>query len=527
MATQTETARVGFQTAPGRYRHWRLEVDPPVAFLYMDVDQSGGLGDYELKLNSYDLGVDVELHDAVQRLRFEHPEVGAIVITGAKDKVFCAGANIRMLAQASHSLKVNFCKFTNETRLAMEDASANSSQVWIAALNGTASGGGYELALACDHIILADDGSSAVSLPELPLLGVLPGTGGLTRLIDKRGVRRDVADVVCTRAEGVRGSQALRWNLVDELAPRTSFVETATRRARERARPRAGRGIELRPLARTETDDAVTYTYVSVTADRELGTATIMVRGPESPLVGDNCEWWPIAAALELDDAILHLRLNEPELGTIVLRTSGDAEALAAADEALLASGDWLPREVVLLWKRVLKRLDQTARTIVALVEPDSCFAGTLLELALAADRSFMLDVDAGPYLTITGMNLGPLPMANGLTRLQSRGIEGLRSGDSFGAAGATARGIVTFAPDELDWDDEVRVALEERAGFSPDALTGLEANLRFPGAETMESKIFGRLSAWQNWIFQRPNAMSALKSYGTGIRPSFDRSRT
>lgn len=515
--TGTASLTDTFRTHPDRYRHWRLEIDGPVATLMLEVDPSAPYEPgYELKLNSYDLAVDLELHDAVQRLRFEHPEVGAVVITGGLDKVFCAGANIGMLAQASHPAKVNFCKFTNETRLAIEDASTHSAQTYICALNGTASGGGYELALACDRIILVDDGSSAVSLPELPLLAVLPGTGGLTRLVDKRMVRRDLADAFATRAEGVRGRQALGWGLVDELAPRSRFEDVVRERATELARPRADEGIELGPI---------TGRHVTVELDAGQSTATVTVRGPSSPAFERSGLWWPIAAARELDDAILHLRFQEQEIATIILRTEGDPDTVVELDRTLAAGDDWLVRETVLLWKRVLKRLENTAKSIVALIEPGSCFAGTLLELALAADRSYMLDEDGGPVVSLTPMNFGPLPTANGLTRLESRHVEAAPGAHDAGRA--LELGLVTFAPDDLDWDDEVRLALEERASFSPDALTALEANLRFAGPETMETKIFGRLSAWQNWVFGRPNASSALRSYGTGVRPEFDGGRT
>jgi len=553
--------RVRFDTDPGRYRHWRLAIEPPIAILLLDVDQDGGFEPgYALKLNSYDLGVDIELADAVQRLRFEHPEVRAVVLGSARDGVFSAGANIRMLAAADHPFKVNFCKFTNETRLAMEDASARSGQVWVAALNGTASGGGYELALACDHILLADDGSSSVSLPEVPLLGVLPGTGGLTRVIDKRHVRRDRADVVCTVAEGVRGRRALDWGLVDELAPRTAILDAARRRAEALAaasdRPQGPRpgaagaaGVPLPKLDRDEREDRVDYGHVRVDLDRGRSVATITVRGPAGDQPTDaaaalraGAAWWPLAAARQLDDAILHLRFNELALGTWVLRTEGDPAAVAAADEVLLANldGDWFVREVALLLKRTLKRLDLSSRSLVALVEPGSCFAGTLLELLLAADRGFMLsggfDGDDTPPATVrlTGMNLGPLPAANGLSRLAGRflGHDGelaaarARLGDPLAADEAEALGLVTHVYDDVDWEDEVRLALEERASLSPDALTGLEANLRFGGPETLETKIFGRLSAWQNWVFQRPNAAGdagALRRFGTGVRPSYD----
>jgi benzoyl-CoA-dihydrodiol lyase len=550
--------RVEFRVDPARYRHWRLAVDGSVATLRMEVDERGGLaGGYELKLNSYDLGVDIELYDAVQRLRFEHPEVGAVVLTGTGDKIFCAGANIRMLAGAEHGQKVNFCKFTNETRNGIEDATASSGQTYLAAVNGTASGGGYELALACEYIMLIDDRSSAVSLPELPLLGVLPGTGGLTRLVDKRHVRRDVADYFCTRPEGVTGKKAVSWRLVDEAVPRAQWEQTVAQRAAEMAsrpdRPAAGSGIRLVPLAKNRTDSEIGYTWVSAALDHQAGLATITVRGPDAPAPADvaglheqGAAFWTLAVTRELDDLILDLRTNEPAVGTWVLRTSGDASRVLGYDQLLLDHyGDWLAREIVLYLKRTLKRLDVTSRSLIALIEPGSCFAGSLLELALAADRSYQLDgvfenEDAVPDpagVTLAAMNLGPLPMGNGLSRLQTRffgddaGLAGLlrREGEPLLAADAAELGLVTFAPDDIDWADEIRLATEERSSFSPDALTGMEANIRFAGPETMETKIFGRLTAWQNWIFNRPNAAGpagALRRFGTGQRPEFDRKR-
>ncbi len=549
---------VSFDTEPSTYRHWRLEIDGAVATLVLAVDEKGGLvPGYELKLNSYDLGVDIELHDAAQRLRFEHPEVAAVVVTGGMDKVFCAGANIRMLAQSSHAWKVNFCKFTNETRNGIEDASANSGITWIAALNGTASGGGYELALACDRILLVDDGASAVSLPEVPLLGVLPGTGGLTRLVDKRGVRRDLVDVVATRAEGVRGQAAVAWGLVDEAVPRSRFDEVVRERAAgaaaaataRRSRP-AAPGIRLAPLHRQVSDDALVYPHVRADIDRAAGVATITVAAPSGEQPGDAAAihalgdtWWPLAMTRELDDAILRLRTNEPRLGTWVLRTRGGAGAVLAAERALTDNaGDRLVDEVRHFLKRTLKRLDVTSRTLICLVEPGSCFTGPLLELALAADRSYMLDApgdspEGAAALVLGETNFGVLPMANGLSRLQTRflgdpeHVERLRAraGERIEAAAALALGLVTFTPDDIDWDDEIRLALEERASYSPDALSGLEANCRFAGPETMETKIFGRLSAWQNWIFTRPSAAGpdgALRRYGSGRRATFDSTR-
>ncbi|MCY4582294.1 MAG: 2,3-epoxybenzoyl-CoA dihydrolase [Chloroflexi bacterium] len=549
--------RIDFATSPEEYRHWQLDVDGSVARLTMRVQEDaplhrpteGGAG-YELKLNSYDLGVDIELYDAVQRLRFEHPEVGAVVVTSGHDRVFCAGANIRMLAQADHALKVNFCKFTNETRNGIEDASEHSGQHYICAINGPAAGGGYELALACEHIVLIDDGSSTVALPELPLLAVLPGTGGLTRLVDKRRVRRDHADFLCTASEGVRGSRAVEWRLVGEIAPRARFedavAERAAAMASEGERPDAGEGIVLGALTREFIDSGVSYEYVSVDIDRELGASFFDVRGPDGPppqdaegMRAEGDRFWPLALARELDDAILHLRTNEGDVGTWVFRTKGNPDSVEAYDQLLLENGEhWLAREITLYLKRTLKRLDVSSRSLVALVEPGSCFAGTLLELALAADRCYMLDGvledDQEPAaVRLTGMNFGPLPMVNGWTRAEGRflNIDELQEhiGRDLDAEAASELGLVTFIPDDIDWEDEVRLALEERASFSPDALTGMEANLRFGGPETLESKIFGRLSAWQNWIFQRPNAsgsQGALQAYGTGARAEFDRRR-
>jgi len=554
----TGEARVDFRVHPDQYRHWRLACAGPVATLTMDVAEQGGLtSGYELKMNSYDLGVDIELYDAVQRLRFEHPEVAAVVLTSGKDKVFSAGANIRMLAAAPHPWKVNFCKFTNETRNGIEDASAHSGQTYLAALNGTASGGGYELALACEHIMLIDDRSSAVSLPELPLLGVLPGTGGLTRVTDKRHVRRDLADYFSTRPEGVGGQQAVAWRLVDEAVPRARWDEIVAERARElaarSARPASATGIELTPLAKTRTDDEISYPNVSARLDHGRGVAEITIRGPgrDAPAsIGavheQGAGFWTLAMTRELDDLILDLRTNELELGSWVLRTEGDPRRVLACDQLLADQhDDWLASEITGYLKRTLKRLDVTSRSLIALIEPGGCFAGSLLELALAADRSFQLagvrediDPDADPAtVTVGPMNLGPLPMSNGLTRLQTRylgdepGLAAVekRAGEGLAAEDAGQLGLVTFAPDDIDWDEEVRIALEERASFSPDALTGLEANYRFAGPETLETKIFGRLAAWQNWIFYRPNASGpdgALRRFGTGQRAAFDRKR-
>ena len=554
--TGGERVVVDFRTDPSRYKHWKLSVDGRVATLAMDVKEDGGLKPgYELKLNSYDLGVDIELYDAVQRLRFEHPEVGAVVLTSAKERVFCAGANIRMLSQSSHEWKVNFCKFTNETRNGIEDATAESHQIYLCAVNGPCAGGGYELALATDHIIMADDASTTVALPELPLLAVLPGTGGLTRLVDKRHVRRDRADFFCTLEEGIKGQRAVEWRLVDEVVPRSKLEEMTKRRAAELAsrtdRPDTARGISLAPLDRTIEGDRIHYRHVACEIDRKRGVAEITVAGPDAALPADargvheqGVAFWPLALGRALDDLILHLRTNEDEIGVWVLRTTGSLDAVEGYDRLLLAlEADWLVREIRLYLKRVFKRLDVSSRSIFALIEPGSCFAGTLLELALAADRSYMLDGtregESGPPASVrlTGLNFGAYPMVNGLSRLESRflgepsRIDDLkgRIGLDLDAAAAGEGGIVTFTPDDIDWDDEVRIAIEERRAFSPDALTGMEASLRFAGPETLESKIFARLSAWQNWIFQRPNAVGsrgALRVYGTGERAEFDRRR-
>jgi benzoyl-CoA-dihydrodiol lyase len=558
VAPEQPQQHVEFRTEPAAYRHWRLRVDGPVATLAMDVDEQAGLvPGYELKLNSYDLGVDIELYDAVQRLRFEHPEVRTVVLTSGKDKVFCAGANIRMLAAAPHHWKVNFCKFTNETRNGIEDATANSGQIYLAALNGTASGGGYELALACEHIMLMDDRSSTVSLPELPLLGVLPGTGGLTRVVDKRHVRRDRADYFATKPEGVGGTKAVQWRLVDEVVPRPKWDEAVAARATElaarSARPSDAQGVGLPALAKERTETAISYRYVAAALDRQARTVDVLVRGPNSDAPGavasiheQGAAFYPLQLTRELDDLILDLRTNEPELGTWLLRSEGDPAQVLAYDQLMLAHrDDGLVNEIVGYLKRTLKRLDVTSRSLIALIEPGSCFAGSLLELVLAADRSFHLsgvfedrDPDAAPATIIVGaMNLGPLPMGNGLTRLQTRflGDEAALkaaeagAGEPFEAEDAERLGLVTFAPDDIDWDEEVRIAREERASFSPDALTGLEANYRFAGPETLETKIFGRLTAWQNWIFYRPNASGpdgALHRFGTGRRAEFDRKR-
>ncbi len=546
---------IDHRTDPSRYRHWRLETEGVIATLTLDVDPAGGLfPGNELKLNSYDLGVDIELADAVQRLRFEHPEVRAVVIRSGKDNVFCAGANIGALAKSAHQHKVNFCKFTNETRLAIEDASANSGQRYLAAVGGAAAGGGYELAAACDWITLIDDRRSAVSLPEVPLLAVLPGTGGLTRLTDKRKVRRDRADLFCTTEEGVRGQRAVDWRLVDEIAPPSSWDARIAARAAALAatsdRPADAKGVKLPPLEREITDDTITYPHLRVVLDRAKRLAEITVLGPATlptdlpSIHAAGAAFWPLALARALDDAMLHLRANDPELGIIVFRSEGD-EGVALSASALLEAepDDWFVREIRLYWKRVLKRIDMTSRSLFTLIEPGSCFAGLLTELVFAADRALMFSgTRAGgnrdeARLVLSSLNFGALPMGNGLSRLETRFFgddDSLKRAEKainepIVAEDAAALGLVTAAYDEVDWDEEVRLMLEERASFSADALTGLEANLRFPGPETMETRIFGRLTAWQNWIFQRPNAIGdsgALKSYGTGKRPKFDARR-
>lgn len=560
MTNTAEPSIVDYRTDPSRYRHWRIEIDGNVASLIMDVDPAGGLKpDYELKLNSYDLGVDIELNDAVQRLRFEHPEVQAVVIKSGKDNVFCAGANIRMLGKSSHQWKVNFCKFTNETRLAIEDASANSGQKYMAAVSGACAGGGYELALAAEHIMLIDDRRSAVSLPETPLLAVLPGTGGLTRVTDKRKVRRDRADFFCATEEGLRGAKAVEWKLVDEAVPPSKWQDAVKARAAEIAsqsdRPANAKGIALTPLERTITEGRVSYSHVEVEIERDKSIATIIVKAPNETAPGSveavhtkGAAFWPLAMARELEDAILHLRTNEPTINLVVLKTEGDAKAVLSHDDVLLnghdgGHNDWLLREIRHYVKRVFKRLDVTPKTLMALVEPGSCFAGTLAELVFVADRSAMLigtregDNRAPAAITLGKANFGPYPMGNGLTRLETRFLDDDKSmkaaeakiGEPLEAEDALDLGLVTFAYEDFDWDDELRVMTEERASFSPDALTGLEANLRFAGPETMETKIFGRLTAWQNWIFQRPNAIGeqgALKLYGSGVKPTFNKER-
>jgi benzoyl-CoA-dihydrodiol lyase len=549
---------VSFETSPEAYRHWRLDVDGEIATLTLDVAEDGGIvPGYELKMNSYDLGVDIELHDAVQRIRFEHPEVKAVVVTSGKERMFCAGANIRMLAASTHSWKVNFCKFTNETRNGIEDASAHSGLPFLAAVNGAAAGGGYELALACDEILLVDDNSSAVSLPEVPLLGVLPGTGGLTRVVDKRGVRRDLADVFSTTAEGVRGQRAVDWRLVDGIAKARDFPAEVDRRAAALAarsgRPGTGAtGVRLTPLRREVDGDTTRYAHVRVELDRGAGTAAVTVLGPDAvpsdvaELHAQGDRAWLLAATRELDDAILRLRSNELEIGTWLLRTEGDVATAAAYDEFLLGHrDDWLVTETIGFYRRTVKRLDTTSRSLIALIEPGSCFAGALAEIAFAADRQYMLegqfedDEQPAPpaVVRLDAFNTGLLPMGNGLSRLQVRFLGSAAdlaaaeaaAGRDLPAADAAELGLVTATPDDIDWEDEIRLVVEERRSFSPDALTGMEANLRFAGAETPETKVFGRLTAWQNWIFQRPNAAGpegALRRYGTGRRADYDRKR-
>ena len=557
---QEETAPVtkiiDFQTDPSKYRHWKIEYDGPIANLYMDVDEKGGLFEgYELKLNSYDLGVDIELADVVQRMRFEHPQVKVVVMQSAKDKVFCAGANIRMLGGAAHSHKVNFCKFTNETRNTFEAALADSGQNYICAVKGACAGGGYELALACNYIMLTDDSTSSVSLPEVPLLAVLPGTGGLTRVTDKRMVRRDRADVFCSIEEGVKGKRAKDWRLVDEVIPNSKFDDTVVERAREMAenssKADVARGIELTPITRSFAADGISYSTVEVVLHRDAKRATITIKGPDAAapaemdaLTRDGAEAWILRCARELDDAILHLRNNEKELGLIEFQTQGDPELLVAHEALLLANkAHWLANEILQYWKRVLKRIDMTSRSLVAIVEHGSCFAGPLAELLWAVDRSYMMleefDGDNRPLatVTLTDGNFGSYKMGNDLTRLQTRFLgtpedltmlEGLK-GQPLEADAADEAGLVTYVYDDIDWEDEVRLFMEERASFSPDAMTGMEANLRFAGPETMETRIFGRLTAWQNWIFQRPNAVGkdgALQRYGTGVRGDYNMER-
>ncbi len=552
--TDKTPQRIDFRTAPDQYRHWSISIDGPVATLIMAVDENSPFAEgYELKLNSYDIGVDIELYDAVQRLRFEHPEVRTVVMTSGLDTMFCAGANIRMLGTSSHPHKVNFCKFTNETRNAIEDASHNSGQTYMAALNGTAAGGGYELALATEYLMLIDDGNAAVSLPEVPLLAVLPGTGGLTRLVDKRKVRRDLADVFCTVEEGMKGQRAVDWRLIDEMVPRSKFNERVREKSLELAaqsdRPEGESGIQFDRLERIEEDKKIRYPFVTVTLDPDARTATLEIQGPDNDTPADadaikkqGVNFWPLAVARAIDDALLHLRFNEPTLGMLIIKTSGDGTRVAAYDALLGANQDnWLVREILLFLQRTYKRLDVTSRTTFAFVEPGSCFVGLLAELLFAVDRSYMLegqiDDRPAPTIQLSELSFGMLLMPNGLTRLQTRflgeceSIDNARHliGKDLDAEVALDAGLITYAPDDIDWEDEIRLLLEERASFSPDALTGMEANLRFAGPETMESKIFGRLSAWQNWIFQRPNAAGeagALRLYGTGKRAKYDRGR-
>jgi benzoyl-CoA-dihydrodiol lyase len=544
-----EERMINFQTSPDQYKHWKLSVNGPVATLSMDVSEDVTLAEgYKLKLNSYDLGVDIELADAIQRLRFEHPQVKVVVVTSLKPRIFCAGANIYMLGTSSHAFKVNFCKFTNETRCAIEDDSRHSGRRYLAALNGTASGGGYELAIACDEIYLVDDGNSAISLPEVPLLGVLPGTGGLTRLVDKRKVRRDRADVFSTLAEGLKGKRAKEWGLIDDYFPTSKFQESIDARVSEIANAGTqtqGEGIKLDPVEVTAKPAGLEYKYVNVVLNREQRYADLTMRGPEADLptategiqaLGDS--YWPLQAYRELDAALLHLRVNEPVIGLVCVRTTGNVDAVLAVDKALEANKDnWLVREILLYMARVLRRLDLTAKSFFAIVEPGSCFAGNLLELLLASDRSYMLNSDEEGAITVGVLNGGALPMSNGLTRLQSRFLatpeqvdEILAHAGPLNTEAAEAAGLITFAPDDLDWEDEIRVAIEERTSLSPDALTGMEASLRFAGPETMDTKIYGRLTAWQNWIFQRPNAVGpegALTNYGKPTQAKFDFRRT
>ena len=549
-----ETPRVDYQTHPSRYRHWKLSFDGPVATLAADFDENGGLRPgYKLKLNSYDLGVDIELHDALNRIRFEHPEVRTVVVTSLKDKVFCSGANIFMLGTSSHAWKVNFCKFTNETRNGIEDSSRHDGLKFVAAVNGACAGGGYELALACDEIILVDDRSSAVSLPEVPLLGVLPGTGGLTRVTDKRRVRHDLADVFCTTTEGVRGQKAKDWRLVDAIAKPAAFAQAVRARALELAagsdRPADAKPVALVPLERSIEADRLSYRHVSVDIDRARRVATFTVKAPAGPqpatidaIEAQGADWYPLAMARELDDAILSMRTNELDIGLWLMKTEGDPAAVLAMDATLVAlAGHWRVRETLGLLRRTLARLDVSSRSLFALVEPGSAFAGTLLELALACDRSYMLSLPdepaRGPRIAVSQANLGLLPMVTGQSRLQRRFCDEAgplaavraRAGEPLDADAASALGLVTSAPDDIDWADETRIAVEERVAMNPDALTGMEANLRFNGPENMTTRVFGRLTAWQNWIFQRPNAVGergALKVYGKGDRAAFDWNR-
>ncbi|CAN7634673.1 2,3-epoxybenzoyl-CoA dihydrolase [Acidovorax sp. LjRoot38] len=553
MTTPAPT-RVDYRTDPTQYRHWALAVDGPVARLSLDIAEDGGIRPgYKLKLNSYDLGVDIELHDALNRIRFEHPTVRTVIVTSAKDRIFCSGANIFMLGVSSHAWKVNFCKFTNETRNGIEDSSKHSGLKFVAAVNGACAGGGYELALACDEIVLVDDRSSAVSLPEVPLLGVLPGTGGLTRVTDKRHVRHDLADIFCTSVEGVRGQRAVDWRLVDRIAKPAQFAaavdETAARLSEGSPRPTSAQGVALTRVEREESADSLRYAHVSVDIDRTRRTATLTLKAPTGAQPTDiagieaaGAAWWPLALARQLDDAILNLRTNELDIGTWLLKTEGDAQAVLASDATLIAHQDhWLVRETIGALRRTFARLDVSSRSLFALVESGSAFAGSLAELAFAADRTYMLalpdDAERAPKITLNEFNFGLLPMVNDQSRLQRRfyeeatPMEAARSaaGKPLDADAALALGLVTAAPDDIDWDDEIRIAIEERAAMSPDSLTGLEANLRFASKENMNTRIFGRLTAWQNWIFNRPNAVGdkgALKVYGTGQKAGFDLNR-
>ena len=547
--------RVDYRTDPTQYRHWKLDVEGAVARLSLDIAEDGGIRPgYKLKLNSYDLGVDIELSDALNRVRFEHPEVKSVIVTSAKDRIFCSGANIFMLGVSSHAWKVNFCKFTNETRNGIEDTSKHSGLKFLAAVNGACAGGGYELALACDEIVLVDDRSSSVSLPEVPLLGVLPGTGGLTRVTDKRHVRHDLADIFCTSVEGVRGQRAVDWRLVDAIAKPAQFAAAVQERAAKLGEGSlrsgvAGKGVPLTRIERTDSADGIAYEHVTVVIDRTRRTATLTVKAPSSAqptniagIEAAGAAWWPLAMCRQLDDAILNLRTNELDIGTWLLKTEGDAQAVLASDATLLAHKDhWLVRETIGALRRTLARLDVSSRSLFALVEPGSCFAGTLAEIAFAADRSYMLalpdDADKAPKLTLNEFNFGFYPMVNDQSRLQRRfyeeaaPLEAVRgaAGQALDADAALAHGLVTAAPDDIDWNDEIRIAIEERAAMSPDSLTGLEANLRFASKENMNTRIFGRLTAWQNWIFQRPNAVGpkgALKVYGTGEKAGFDTTR-
>ena len=551
MATEIDQqAPISFETAPGKYKHWKLSYEGPIARLQLDVQEDEGLRPgYQLKLNSYDLGVDIELQDIIQRMRFEHPEVRCVILSGASENIFCAGANIHMLGASTHAFKVNFCKFTNETRLSIEDATEQSGQQFIAALNGPCAGGGYELALACSDIVLVDDGNSAVSLPETPLLAVLPGTGGLTRVVDKRKVRRDLADLFCTTAEGVKGRRALRWGLVDAIAPRSKFNDVVTARAQkfcDDSPARAQKGVELTALDRKLDDEGLHYSHVEVRFDRDHRNATLTVKAPAevgptdaAGILAQGADWWPLKAFRELDDALLHLRVNEPEIGLLLLRTEGSVDNVLAIDALLdQFADDWFVSEVRFQIARTLRRLDLTAKSLFALIEPGSCFAGTLLEISLAADRSYMLDdPDNAVEIAVSVMNDGRYPMTHGPSRMQVRFLgepttaeKILTACERYDPADTEDAGLVTVVADDIDYEDEVRLAVEERASISPDALTGMEASLRFPGAENCNSKIFGRLSAWQNWIFQRPNAVGeqgALTLYGRPERPVFDFRRT